>query len=199
MVVGIAGGSCSGKSTLAQSLVNLLNDRKTVHVSQDAYYKDQSKLPMLTRERVNYDCPDAIDIDLLVHHLTDLKSGRAIEKPVYDFTTHTRLNDRRVVHPRDIIVIEGTLIFVYTELMSLMDIRVFLDIPADIRLARRILRDMRHRGRSVEAVVRQWVDSVRIMDEQYVVQTKCYADILFTEDPSGDDMELLATKIKGYI
>ena len=197
IIVGIMGGSGSGKTTMAQKLVSLLNDISVVQLPQDAYYKDQSHLPMLMRESVNYDCPEAIDVDLLIYHLKNLKRGMAIEKPAYDFTTHTREKDNKIVNSGEIIILEGTLIFVYADLLPLMDVRVFLDIPADIRLARRILRDTRYRGRSVEIVIKQWLDSVRIMDEQYLSQTKCYADILFTEDPRETEMEMLAAKIRG--
>jgi uridine kinase len=196
MVIGIAGGSCSGKSTLARNLANLLGDKKTVHVSQDNYYKDQSVYSVQEREKINYDCPAVVDIDLLVYHLSQLTDGRPIKKPIYDFVTHTRVGGYDLVCPERDIVVEGILIFTDKKLRDLMHLRIFLDITADIRLGRRVLRDTEERGRIPESVKKQWFDSVEIMYRKHVAPTKRYADIIFTENPGYDEIELLADKIR---
>ena len=196
MVIGIAGGSCSGKSTLARNLVNLLGDGKTVRVSQDNYYKDQSVYSEGEREKINYDCPAVVDIDLLVYHLSRLIDGRPIKKPIYDFATHTRVGGYDLVHPENDIIVEGVLIFTDKKLRDLMHLRIFLDITADVRLARRVLRDTKERGRTPELVKKQWFDSVEIMYQKYVAPTKHYADFIFTENPEYDDVALLADRIR---
>lgn len=195
MIIGIAGGSCSGKSTLAQSLVSLFSDRKTVRVQQDAYYKDQSRYPEEERGKINYDSPAVIDINLLVCHLSQLIDGQPVEKPIYDFVTHTREKDCDIVYPAEIIIVEGTLVFTDEKLCNLMDFKIFLDIPADVRLARRILRDTEERGRTAESVMKQWFDSVKTMYEKHVAPSKRYADIVLAKDPAQDDLELLVLKI----
>lgn len=196
MVIGIAGGSCSGKSTLARSLVNLLGDGGTVHVSQDNYYKDQSVYSEGEREKINYDCPAVVDIDLLVYHLNRLIKGQSIKKPIYDFVTHTRVGGYDLVHPENDIIVEGVLIFTDKKLRDLMHLKIFLDITADVRLARRVLRDTKERGRTPELVKKQWFDSVEIMYQKYVAPTKRYADFIFTENPEYDDITSLADRIK---
>ena len=196
MVIGIAGGSCSGKSTLAQNLVNLLNDEKSAHISQDDYYKDQSVYSEEEREEINYDSPAVVDIDLLVYHLSQLIDGRPVKKPIYDFVTHTRIRGYDLVYPENDIVVEGILIFTDKKLRDLMHLRIFLDIAADVRLARRVLRDTRERGRTPESVKKQWFDSVEIMYQKYVAPTKRYADFIFTENPEHDDIALLADRIR---
>jgi uridine kinase len=196
MVIGIAGGSCSGKSTLARNLANLLGDKKTVHVSQDNYYKDQSVYSVQEREKINYDSPAVVDIDLLVYHLSRLIDGRPIKKPIYDFVTHTRVRGYDLVYPENGIIVEGILIFAEKKLRDLMHLRIFLDITADIRLGRRVLRDTEERGRIPESVKKQWFDSVETMYRKHVAPTKHYADIIFTENPGYDEIELLADKIR---
>ena len=196
MVIGIAGGSCSGKSTLAQNLANLLSDEKSAHISQDDYYKDQSVYSEEERKKVNYDSPAVVDIDLLVYHLSQLIDGRPVKKPIYDFVTHTRIRGYDLVYPENDIVVEGILIFTDKKLRDLMHLRIFLDIAADVRLARRVLRDTRERGRTPESVKKQWFDSVEIMYQKYVAPTKRYADFIFTENPEHDDIALLADRIR---
>ena len=196
-VVGIAGGSGSGKTTLVASLVGLLSRRSLALIDQDAYYRDRSYLSLQAREMLNYDVPEALDLDLLASHTADLRRDKAVEKPIYDFATHTRLKGFSLVLPGEVIIVEGTLVFSHTTLRSLMDIKVFMDLPADVRLARRILRDVRDRSRSVEAVLSQWLDSVRTMDEQYVAPTKRHADIILTQDPSRNDIEALIERLRG--
>jgi len=196
MVIGITGGSCSGKSTLARSLVNLLGDRKTVHISQDNYYKDQSLYSEEERQKINYDSPTVVDIDLLVYNLSQLIDGWPIKKPIYDFVTHTRVRGYDLVYPEKDIIVEGILIFTDKKLRDLMHLRIFLDITTDVRLARRVLRDTKERGRTPESVKKQWFDSVEIMYQKYVAPTKRYADIIFTENPGYDDIASLADRIK---
>lgn len=199
MIVGIAGGSGSGKSTLAHNLMDALCNRKTVLIQQDAYYKDQSELPVKARENVNYDCPDALYVTLLVCHLNELISGGPIERPIYDFATHTRKKGCEVIYPAEIIFIEGILIFSEKSLRDLIDLKVFLDIAADVRLARRILRDVRERGRRIETVIEQWFDTVIPMHEMHVAPTKRYADITLTKAPSQDDLDMLIKEIRGHL
>jgi uridine kinase len=196
MVIGIAGGSCSGKSTLARSLVNLLGDSETIHISQDNYYKDQSVHSEQEREKVNYDSPAAVDSDLFVQHLSQLIDGRPIKKPIYDFVTHTRIREYDLVHPENIIIVEGILIFTDKKLRDLIQLKIFMDIAPDVRLARRVLRDTEQRGRTPESVKKQWLDSVEIMYQKYVAPTICYADYIFTENPEYDDIALLADRIR---
>jgi uridine kinase len=196
MVIGIAGGSCSGKSTLARNLVNLLGGSRTVHISQDNYYKDQSVYSEQEREKINYDSPAVIDIDLLVQHLSQLIEGRPIKKPIYDFVTHTRVTGYDLVYPEKDIILEGILIFTDKKLRDLMHLRIFLDITADIRLARRVSRDTEERGRTPELVKKQWFDSVEAMYHKYVVPTKRYADYIFTGYPEHDEIASLAERIR---
>jgi uridine kinase len=196
MIIGIAGGSGSGKSSLARNLMNLLNDRKVVYIPQDAYYKDQSIYSEEEREKINYDSPHVLDLQLLSYHLNELRNNRSIQKPIYDFLTHTRRKECELVLPGEIIVVEGTLIFTHCRLRHLVDYKIFLYIPADARLARRILRDTRERGRNVETVIKQWFDSVEPMYEKYVARSKRYADIVLAKDPAQVDLELLALKMR---
>jgi uridine kinase len=196
MVIGIDGGSCSGKSTLARSLVNLLGNGNTIHISQDNYYNDQSVYSEEERQKINYDSPSVVDIDLLVQHLSQLIDGRPIKKPIYDFITHTRIRGYDWVYPEKDIIVEGILIFTEKKLRDLMHLKIFLDITADVRLARRVLRDTEERGRSPESVKKQWFDSVEMMYQKYVAPTKRYADYIFTKNPGYGDIVSLVDRIK---
>ena len=181
MVIGIAGGSGSGKTTLAKEIERRLGQR-VIMLSHDAYYKRHDDIPFHQREKLNYDHPDALETDLLVEHIRQLKAGCPIDCPVYDFSNHNRSNDTLRIHPRRVIVVEGILIFHSKELRELMDLRIFVDAEADVRLCRRIHRDVSQRGRTVDSVLTQYEDTVRPMHLKFVEPTKKYASFIL---PNG--------------
>ena len=178
LVIGIAGGSASGKTTLMKNLIADFEDEVTV-LSHDNYYKRHDELRYEERCRLNYDEPGAFDTSLMVYHLDQLRHGHAIECPVYDFTVHNRSEETIHLEPRRVIIVEGILIFENEALRELMDIRVFVDSDADIRLCRRILRDVKKRGRSLESVLTQYQDTVKPM--RYVEPSKRYAHLVVPE------------------
>ena len=180
LVIGTAGGSASGKTTLMKNLIADFEDEVTV-LSHDNYYKRHDELRYEERCRLNYDEPGAFDTSLMVYHLDQLRHGHAIECPVYDFTVHNRSEETIHLEPRRVIIVEGILIFENEALRELMDIRVFVDSDADIRLCRRILRDVKKRGRSLESVLTQYQDTVKPMHERYVEPSKRYAHLVVPE------------------
>ena len=177
IVIGIAGGSGSGKTTLMKNLIARFQDDVTV-LSHDNYYRPYDELPIEERRKVNYDHPDAFDTEMMIEHLKQLKAGRPIECPNYDYTTYSRCKETTRIVPRKVILVEGILIFADPALSNLMDIRVFVDADADVRLARRVLRDTEKRGRTVRSVVEQWQNTVKPMHEKYVEPSKKNADII---------------------
>jgi len=181
LIVGIAGGSGSGKTTLVREILKLLPGQSVVVIPQDAYYKDNSQLSLEERRRINYDHPDSIDTDLLVRHLAALKAGRAIERPTYDFTTYTRQPATVHVEPVDVIIIEGILILENRRLRELMDLKLFVDTDADIRLIRRLTRDIQERGRTLDSVIQQYTETVRPMHLEFVEPSKRHADVIIPE------------------
>ncbi len=200
ILIGIAGGSGSGKTLVAQTLYRELGSDKVIIIEQDAYYKDLSHLPPEERARRNFDHPDAIDQDLLVQQIKDLLEGKPIEQPIYDFTTHTRKKETRRIGEHLIIVLEGILILDSPRLRELMDIKVFVDTDPDIRLIRRIRRDVSERGRTVESVLEQYEKSVRPMHLQFVEPSKRYADIIIPEGGRNVvAIDLLKTKIESLL
>ncbi|GAB6877651.1 hypothetical protein JCM13210_23790 [Thermaerobacter litoralis] len=180
VVIGIAGGTGSGKSTLVRRIVEHLPGRVAV-LPQDAYYLDRRDLPFEERARLNYDHPLAFDTPLLIRHLQALRQGRPIRRPVYDFTQHLR--DRRTVRvePRDVIVVEGILVLADEALRPLLDIKIFVDTDADVRILRRLVRDIEKRGRTLESVISQYLETVKPMHEQFVEPSKRYADLIIPE------------------
>ena len=180
LVIGIAGGTGSGKTTLMKNIVNRFGEDITV-LSLDNYYKRLDELPYEERCKLNYDEPAALETDLMVRQLKQLRSGQAIECPVYDFTVHNRSDETLHIEPRSVIVVEGIMIFENKELRDLMDIKIFVDTDADIRLCRRIKRDVNKRGRSLESVLTQYQDTVKPMHDQYVEPSKRYADLVVLE------------------
>ena len=180
MVIGIAGGSGSGKTTLMRALIDKFGDNITV-ISHDNYYKAHDDMPMEDRARLNYDEPAAFDTDMLIEHLRLLKQGRTIHCPVYDFSVHNRTKETTEIRPRKVIIVEGILIFENRELCKEMDIKIFVDTDADVRLARRIHRDVRKRGRSLDSVLDQYLTTVKPMHEQYVEPSKKNADLVVLE------------------
>ncbi len=180
MVIGIAGGSRSGKTTLMRALIDKFGDNIAV-ISHDNYYKAHDDMPMEDRARLNYDEPAAFDTDMLIEHLRLLKQGRTIHCPVYDFSVHNRTKETTEIRPRKVIIVEGILIFENRELCKEMDIKIFVDTDADVRLARRIHRDVRKRGRSLDSVLDQYLTTVKPMHEQYVEPSKKNADLVVLE------------------
>lgn len=180
VIIGVAGGSGSGKTTVVRNICDRLEGCVAV-IEQDAYYKDQSHLPMEERRKTNYDHPLAFDNDLLISHLHQLLERKPIEKPVYDYTQHTRSRETVTVEPKDVIILEGILILEDEKLRSLMDIKVFVDTDADVRILRRIERDVKSRGRSLDSVIRQYLTTVRPMHLQFVEPSKRYADLIIPE------------------
>ena len=180
LVIGIAGGTGSGKTTLMKNLISRFGDVVTV-ISHDNYYKRHDDIPYEERCRLNYDEPSAFDTSLMVYHLDQLRHGYSIECPVYDFTVHNRSSETIHIVPKKVIIVEGILIFENEELRNLMDIRIFVDTDADIRLCRRIKRDVNKRGRTLESVLEQYQQTVKPMHEQYVEPSKKYAHIVVPE------------------
>ena len=180
LVIGIAGGTGSGKTTLMENLIGRFSQDVTL-LSHDNYYKRHDDLTYEQRCQLNYDEPDALETDLMARHLDQLRRGEAIDCPVYDFTQHNRSDKTIRIEPRRVIIVEGILIFENKPLRDLMDVRIFVDTDADVRLCRRILRDVRERGRSLESVLSQYQTTVKPMHEMYVEPSKKFADILVPE------------------
>ena len=180
LVIGIAGGTGSGKTTLMKNLITEFSDVVTV-LSHDNYYKRHDDLTYEQRCQLNYDEPAALETDLMARHLDILRRGEAIDCPVYDFTVHNRSDETIRITPKKVIIVEGILIFENKELRDLMDIKVFVDTDADVRLCRRSVRDVRERGRTLESVVDQYQNTVKPMHEQYVEPSKKFADIIVPE------------------
>ena len=180
LVIGIAGGTGSGKTTLMDNLVRRFGDQVTV-LSHDNYYRRRDDMTMEQRRQVNYDEPDALETDLMVEHLDQLRRGEAIECPVYDFTQHNRSDRTITIVPKRVIIVEGILIFENEALRDLMDIRIFVDTDADVRLGRRILRDVEERGRTLQSVLEQYETTVKPMHEKYVEPSKKHANLVVPE------------------
>ena len=180
-VIGVAGGTGSGKSTLVKRLQEAFRGDDVATLCHDYYYKAHPELTYEQRTQLNYDHPQAFDTDMLVEHIRALKNNVAIERPVYSFVEHNRTDEKVAVAPSKVIIIDGILIFENKELRELMDIKVFVDTDADVRLARRIIRDVRDRGRSMESVISQYTTTVKPMHEEFVEPSKKYADVIIPE------------------
>ena len=180
LVIGIAGGTGSGKPTLMKNLIDRFGDVVTV-LSHDNYYRRHDELTYEARCKINYDAPAALETDLMARHLDLLRQGQAIECPVYDFAQHNRSNETITVVPKSVIIVEGILIFENAPLRELMDIKIFVDTDADVRLCRRIKRDVNKRGRTLESVLTQYQETVKPMHEKYVEPSKRFADIVVPE------------------
>ena len=199
LVVGVAGGSGSGKTTLVNNLVTRFGDQVSI-VHHDNYYRAHDDLTYEERTRLNYDCPEAFETEMMVEHLHLLRQGRSVHCPVYDFTVHNRSGETVVIEPRPVILVEGILIFAEKALLDLMDIKVFVDTDADVRLARRVVRDVESRGRTVHSIVDQWQTTVKPMHEMYVEPSKKSADIIVPE--GGDNpvaLDLITGKIERHL
>lgn len=187
LIIGIAGGSGSGKTTVVNKLVGGMDGRRVTVICQDNYYNDNSGLTLAERRKINFDHPNAIEFPLLVEHLKTLRSGRAVDMPTYSFVESTRLAETVRVEPRDVIIVEGILVLAVAELREIMDIKVFVDADADDRLARRIRRDVRDRGRLLENVLNHYETTVKPMHLQFIEPSKRYADLIV---PQGGDNEI---------
>lgn len=199
-IIGICGGSGSGKSTVTKELVDLVGKENVSIIEQDSYYKDQSNLEFEERVKTNYDHPFAFDNDLLISQIKDLKEGKAIEKPIYDFSEHNRKKETELIEPKEVVILEGILIFNEEELRDLMDIKVFVDTDSDVRIIRRILRDIKDRGRSLDSVIMQYMTTVRPAHLQFVEPSKRYADIIIPEGGKNKvAIDLLYQKIKSEL
>lgn len=181
LVIGIAGGSGSGKTTVAQEILNRVGAARIAFLQHDAYYKDLSGLPPTQRAAVNFDHPNSLETDLLTAHIESLKKGHAVEVPIYDFSNHSRTEKTFRVLPRGVILVEGILIFAERDLRALFDVKIFVDTDDDIRLIRRIQRDISERGRTTENVIRQYLATVRPMHLEFVEPSKRYADVIIPE------------------
>lgn len=197
ILIGIAGGSGSGKTLIAQNLFRDLGTDRVIIIQQDAYYKDLSHLSFEERAKQNFDHPDAIDSELLLQQLNGLLAGETVQQPIYDFTIHSRKKTTKSIGGHDIIILEGILILDNQELRNLMDIKVYVDTDADIRLIRRLIRDTKERNRSMESVIKQYKESVRPMHLQFVEPSKRYADVIIPEGGMNYvAVDLLRTKIE---
>ena len=201
IIIGIAGGSASGKSSIANEIYEYFKYEHTIKIIRlDDYYKDQSHLTMEQRVKTNYDHPLAFDMDLLVKHLDLLKSNQSIEKPIYDFTVHNRSLQVEVINPRDVFILEGVFVLNEVQIRERCDILIYVDTDADIRFIRRLKRDMQERGRSLESVCNQYLQTVRPMREQFVEPSKKYAHIIIPEGSSNQvAVDLLITKISSIV
>ena len=197
MIIGICGGTGSGKTTVANRLLQAVGTKEVAFLQQDSYYRDLAQMPLDYRQRVNFDHPDALDNDLLVEHLRALKAGRTVELPLYDFKHHARRKETLRLEPKLITIVEGILIFAEPRLLAEMDIKVFVDTPDDIRFIRRLRRDISERGRTVDSVIEQYLATVRPMHLQFVEPSKREADVIIPE--GGHNMvsiDLLSGKIR---
>lgn len=181
LLIGITGGTGSGKSTVSKEIFKSIPEKKIAVIEQDSYYKDQSNLSFEERVKTNYDHPFAFDNQLLIQHLKDLMNNKPIEKPIYDFEKHTRKKETITVEPKDIIILEGILILFEEEIRNLLDIKIFVDTDSDVRVIRRLLRDIKDRGRTVDSVILQYMETVRPAHLQFIEPTKRYADIIIPE------------------
>ena len=197
MIIGISGGTGSGKTTVANRILESVSASEVVFIQQDSYYRNVTDLPLDFRGVANFDHPDALDNDLLVNHIRKLRAGEPIDLPIYDFRTHTRLNETRAVDPKPIVIVEGILIFADPRLLEQLDIKVFVDTPDDIRFIRRLRRDIAERGRTVESVIEQYIGTVRPMHMQFVEPSKRYADVIIPEGGHNlVSIDLISGKIR---
>ncbi len=199
LIIGVAGGSGSGKSTLTHHLKEVFGEAVTV-INHDDYYKAQDDKPYEERCLCNYDHPDAFDTDLMIYHLSELRSGRAVECPVYDFTVHNRSGRTKTVAPAPVILVDGILILENKTLRDLFDIKIYVDTDADVRVLRRIERDTKERGRSLESVISQYLNTVKPMHEAFVEPSKKYADIII---PTGGRnpvaLEMIENRVREHL
>ena len=200
IIIGVAGGSGSGKTTVVKSIVRSLGKGQVTVVHHDSYYRDASHLTLEARQAINYDHPDALETELLVEHLEMLRGGRAVEVPMYDFATHSRLPTTETAEPRKVIIVDGLLILWDERIRRRMDIKVFVDTDSDIRFIRRLTRDIEQRGRTPELIIRQYLETVRHMHLEFVEPSKRYADLIMPEGGHNKvAVDMLLTKVRSIL
>lgn len=193
LIIGVSGGTGSGKTTVAQHIVENIGSERVALIQHDAYYKDLSNLSPEELVRVNYDHPDSFDNDLLYFHLQELNAGRAVDAPTYDFKTYTRTPQTNHILPYPVLVVEGILVFYDERIRNMMGLKVFVDTDADLRFIRRLRRDTKDRGRSMDSVIEQYLTTVRLMHQEFIEPTKRYADLIIPE--GGYNMPLLLERL----
>ena len=197
MIIGICGGTGSGKTTVANRILETVSADEVVFIQQDLYYRNLKDMPLDYRNAANFDHPDAVDNELLINHLKKLNAGEPVELPIYDFRTHSRLPDTTPIEAKPIVIVEGILIFAEPRLLEQMDIKVFVDTPDDIRFIRRLRRDIAERGRTLDSVIEQYIATVRPMHNQFVEPSKRYADVIIPEGGHNlVSIDLISGKIR---
>lgn len=198
LTIGIAGGTGSGKTTVVRNILNNLNTENVLVISQDNYYKDHPDLSFEEREKINFDHPRSIDFDLLSQHVQALKNGKIIEQPVYSFITHSRKDETIMTHPKEVMIIEGILVFTHPELRDLFDLKIFVHADSDERLIRRISRDIKERGRDLDEVLNRYRNTLKPMHEQFIEPSKIHADIIVPNMKKKNEaaIRVLSTLIK---
>lgn len=200
LIIGVAGGSGSGKTTVVREIVRNMGPRQVTVLHHDSYYRDVQHMPLEERVKINYDHPDSLETSLLVRHLHMLGEGQVVQVPIYDFTAHLRSTETQLMEPRKVVIVDGLLILWDRELRELMDIKVFVDTDSDLRFIRRLSRDIEERGRSAESVIEQYLATVRPMHLEFVEPSKRYADVII---PQGGHnlvgVDMLLTKIRSVL
>ena len=200
MIIGVTGGSASGKTSVSQAILSMFKDENIAMIEHDSYYKDQSQLTFEERTKTNYDHPLAFDTDYLIAQLKELQNGRAVDIPTYDYANHTRSEKTYRQEPVDVLIVEGILVLENEKLRNLMDIKVFVDTDDDVRILRRIRRDIEERGRTLDSVITQYMDAVKPMYHQFIEPTKRYADVIIAEGVSNTvGVDILTTKIASIL
>src|SRR4030095_1198366 len=197
MIIGICGGTGSGKTTIARAIVDAVGRQNVVLVEQDSYYRNLADMPLDERHQANFDHPDSIDSDMLVNHLMRLRQGLAVEMPLYDFVTHTRSEEIEIINPKPVVIVEGILIFAEPRILDQLDMRIFVDTPEDVRLLRRLRRDITERGRTFERTLEQYERTIRPMHFDFVEPSKRHADIIIPEGSNtGITVEFLCSMVR---
>jgi uridine kinase len=200
MIIGICGGTGSGKTTVARRILDNVSDEHVTYLQQDSYYRNLGDMPVELRHQINFDHPDALDNDLFINHVKALRASEPIEMPVYDFSIHARKAQTIHIEPKPIMIVEGILIFVDAALRELMDVKIFVDTADDLRFIRRLQRDVSERGRSVESVIRQYLETVRPMHLQFVEPSKRFADVIIPEGGHNEvGIDLISGKIRAQL
>ncbi len=200
IIIGVAGGTGSGKTTVASRILDRVGAEHITYIAHDAYYRDLSHLPERLRAQVNFDHPDALETELLVKHLKKLRDGQPVEIPIYDFTSHTRTDRTRRVEVASVVIVEGILVFVEPDLRKLFDVKIYIDTDADVRFIRRLRRDIEERGRSVQSVCEQYLSTVRPMHLEFVEPSKRYADVIIPEGGFNEvAIGMVAARVKGML
>ena len=200
ILIGICGGTGSGKSTVAREIYESLHETEIAIIQQDAYYKDQTDMAIEERCKTNYDHPFAFDTDLLIKHIKKIFEGQAIQRPIYDFSVHNRSDETITVEPRNIVILEGIMILEDKRLRDLMDIKIFVDTDADLRIIRRIVRDINERGRTLDSVIDQYIATVKPAHEQFIEPYKKYADIIIPEGGFNKvAIDIMVAKIQSIV